>query len=101
VRLLLLPVLAHGLPVPQRSPWPGRVFSGVVILGAAGDDLGVRVQARVGVHGARRARRVAAVRVGAGRRGAVEELVEAARHLRVGEEQLAGEVSSIVHCDGE
>lgn len=63
----------------------------------------MRVQARVGVHGGRGARRVAAVRVGAGGRGrgAAEELVEAVRHLRVGEEQLAGEVSSVVHCGGE
>lgn len=105
VRLLLLPVLAHGLPVPQRLPWPGRVLllpPGVVGGGrAAGEDLGVRVEARVGVHGRRRAGRVAAVRVGAGRCGGVEELVEAVGHLRVGEEQLAGEVSSIVHCDRE
>ena len=62
----------------------------------------MRVQARVGVHGGRGAGRVAAVRVGAGRRrGAAEELVEAVRHLRVGEEQLAGEVSSVVHCGRE
>uniref|UniRef100_A0A804UC18 Uncharacterized protein n=1 Tax=Zea mays TaxID=4577 RepID=A0A804UC18_MAIZE len=102
VRLLLLPVLAHSFPVPQRSARLRRVLPGVVVvLPAAAQDQGVRVQARVGVHGDRGAGRVAAVRVGAGRRGAVEELVEAVRHLRVGEEQLAGEVSSIVHCGRE
>lgn len=64
-RLLLLPVLAHGLPVDQRPPGlRGRVA--IVVFAAGGEDLGVRVLAGVRVHGGRWAGSVAGVRVAAG-----------------------------------